>query len=262
MKRNLFALLVIGVFLTGCGMEQEITTETHEMGYALQTGSYFDISDLTRNGSFQQYITVGYEGVETVSEFNDQYLSADGETYVFDAQGRLKVYRNTDTIFYNRLHSPNPKLSEEEMHSIAMDVAKCAGLDGENFTKIESSYFPENGENTAYYLSMKKEYSAGMADVFVLQLDDFGQVRSINISYNNNNPLTQKQEKYFQEQLDNYIAERAEKRPHLYSHDDEVRYYTDNGNVYALYDITFYEETDDKEYPLTYVNSVGFVTKA
>lgn len=62
MKKKLIGMLLLLVLCTGCTIANA-ELETHEAGYNLITGSYFDISDLIRNGSFQQYITVGYEGV-------------------------------------------------------------------------------------------------------------------------------------------------------------------------------------------------------
>jgi len=88
MKKKLIGMLLLSLVLcTGCTIVNA-EPEPHEAGYNLTTGSYFDISDLTEEGTSIRNIGEIY-GFSELTETDTKYLSADRDTYTFDEQGRL-----------------------------------------------------------------------------------------------------------------------------------------------------------------------------
>lgn len=102
-------IMLICFLLCSCGSEAESKSTAEnssaveitpldqiQMNY--QNNPYFDVSDLTYVGTYEQEFANG-AGFEN-PEDNDpvfvwkKYVSSDGETFCFDDQGRLRKYKN------------------------------------------------------------------------------------------------------------------------------------------------------------------------
>ena len=102
MKKVGILLLTGTLLLCSCGQAKETAENSADVPETIQTNltanPYFDISDLTYDGTETQNIAIGYSFEDPADNdpvlTYDRYLSADGETFCFDADGRLCKYEN------------------------------------------------------------------------------------------------------------------------------------------------------------------------
>ena len=104
MKKVGILLLTGTLLLCSCGQAKETAENSADVPETIQTNltanPYFDISDLTYDGTETQNIAIGYSFEDPADNdpvlTYDRYLSADGETFCFDADGRLCKYEKGD----------------------------------------------------------------------------------------------------------------------------------------------------------------------
>ena len=97
MKKVGILLLTGALLLCSCGQAKETAESSADVPETIQTNltanPYFDISDLTYDGTETQNIAIGYAFEDPADNdpvlTYDRYLSADGETFCFDADGRF-----------------------------------------------------------------------------------------------------------------------------------------------------------------------------
>ncbi|MBQ9631508.1 MAG: hypothetical protein IJV04_01125 [Lachnospiraceae bacterium] len=254
-----FAMAACMLLCTSCGA---VTAPAEHAAFQELTGTYFDTSDISPDGTFEQFVCGGTdaEGENSLVKLVfDQYRSPDGEVYTFDAKGRLCYYRNVDDLFYNRMHGTTEKRTQEEMQETAGEILQCCGLDMAEFETTSESYFPDTGESAAYSLGLRRVHSEGIAVAVILKLTDDGQLRSLNINYNETPEPTPEQKAYFAEQLDAYTA-RKQERYDLVGYTYETMYYQYEDQLYASYTFTFAEAPAEE--PAYFTDEVTFMTQA
>ena len=266
-KISIFLILLL--LLTGCGRISETVQNT---GNTSPNAGILDTSDLEPDGSYTQELAIGYsmpQGVPAPSIVFSRYRSKDGETFMFDEQGRLRRYWNTDEIFFNKSYAGEPVLTQEEMQAKAEEVLSSVTEDYAAFKQTDFSYYPKDSdERISYSLTMESEHFSGVSDYAFIRLDHHGEVSEISIDYNEDNSVTPRRalvvmpsdKSYFEEQLQSYLEAYHEKSSYVNYEVEDVYYLKSGSTLYAMYTIVFEDEQQPKmETPPTWVNQVTFV---
>ena len=259
-KKEIAILLILPCFLfCSCGSEAgsesaaenssavEITPlDQIQMNY--QNNPYFDVSDLTYVGTYEQEFANG-AGFEN-PEDNDpvfvwkKYVSSDGETFCFDDQGRLRKYMNA---FYsnpggdfeenktNGTRASAKVKSAAELEKISEDIA-------ENYMVTEEAVRVEPYDGNGSYIIKNAETRNASEDetVAIVDLDAYGEIEWFTASYEIQ--ISPELYDYFNQKIEEYIGERKQVFD-IANYTYSVYYEQVENKVYAIYTIEF-EETD------------------
>ena len=255
-KKEIAVLLILPCFLfCSCGSEAgsesaaenssavEITPlDQIQMNY--QNNPYFDVSDLTYVGTYEQEFANG-AGFEN-PEDNDpvfvwkKYVSSDGETFCFDDQGRLRKYMNA---FYsnpggdfeenktNGTRASAKVKSAAELEKISEDIA-------ENYMVTEEAVRVEPYDGNGSYIIKNAETRNASEDetVAIVDLDAYGEIEWFTASYEIQ--ILPELYDYFNQKIDDYIAEKKQVSD-IVDYTCEPRYEQVGNKVYAIYTLTY-----------------------
>lgn len=256
MKRTILtaALLTAALLSTGCGTvtettaNTEIAEETTESPFQVVTSEYLDATDLSFFEEYIQKAAVGYgipdDEMPTITLYT--YTSSKGGSYTFDDQGRLWKYRNRESIFYNEAYSRKPSLTEDEMRRIGREVLDSCVPHPEEFVENSCLYYPKDtDEPISCDLTYVNEHSPGVRDAVIMRLDQNGELRSLNISYNDTE-ITDEQRAYFDGQAAAVIQDEVDRRltgsiERVDYEITDIKYYDTNMGLYALYTVEYAE---------------------
>ena len=269
-KKGIAVLLILPcILLCSCGSEAgsesaaenssavEITPlDQIQMNY--QNNPYFDVSDLTYVGTYEQEFGsgVGFENPED----NDpvfvwkKYVSSDGETFCFDDQGRLRKYMNA---FYsnpggdfeenktNGTRASAKMKSAAELEKISEDIA-------ENYMVTEEAVRVEPYDGNGSYIIKNAETRNASEDetVAIVDLDAYGEIEWFTASYEIQ--ILPELYDYFNQKIDDYIAEKKQISD-IIDYTYRSRYEQVDNKVYAIYTITYEDSGEDY-----FCESVGF----
>ena len=266
-KKEIAVLLILPCFLfCSCGSEagSESIAETSsaveitpldqiQMNY--QNNPYFDVSDLTYVGTYEQEFAIGAE-FENPEDNNpvfvwDKYISSDGETFCFDAKGRLRKYINAE------YSNPDRYYTEETIENQITEKAKTSSELKAISEDIAKSYMvtdvPLSVEQFEGSRSYKIENASKLDEYEVLaivDLDSYGNIELFNASYEIiSSPEDQD---YFDQKIKDYIAEKKQISD-IIDYTYRSRYEQVDNKVYAIYTITFEDSGEDY-----FCESVGF----
>lgn len=198
----------------------------------------FDISDLTYVGKEVSHAAPLCSGEDPIY-YRDLYIAMDGREYYFDELGRLVRFVNADGIFYS---APDDyKASARESSSAKMDsigsnfVQNCMNkTDGLSFERAENDF--------TYRASGRSEKGEDISAV--MNFTKGGDLRSLHVNYNDFSQGID--EDYFQQQIDDYISEKKEKKAgtdfEIIDYESSVEYIEVYGKIYAILDIAYDEK--------------------
>ena len=262
MKKKGFAiLLILPCFLfCSCGSEAgsesaaenssavEITPlDQIQMNY--QNNPYFDVSDLTYVGTYEQEFAIGAE-FENPEDNNpvfvwDKYISSDGETFCFDAKGRLRKYINAEYSNPDRYYTEETienQITEKaktssELKAISEDIAKSYMV-----TDVPLSVEQFEGSRS-YKIENASKLDADEDEVLaIVDLDSYGNIELFNASYEIiSSPEDQD---YFDQKIKDYIAEKKQISD-IVDYTCEPRYEQVDNKIYAIYTITYEDSGGD-----------------
>lgn len=260
MKKVGILLLTGTLLLCSCGQAKETAENSADVPETIQTNltanPYFDISDLTYDGTETQNIAIGYSFEDPADNdpvlTYDRYLSADGETFCFDADGRLCKYEkgDADTAEKAESGSMTAAYTMAQRQQRSLDVAESLLAED---TQLEVSSFGSEYlvTNDAVTPENEAPFSA------IVDVDSKGEVRQLSVSYNTlSAPIDYD---YFQQKLDAYIEE-AKQTWAIVDYTVEPRYQQIGNKIYAMYTVTFTEATDEPE-GANFCECVGFTQK-
>ena len=266
-KKEIAVLLILPCFLfCSCGSEagSESIAETSsaveitpldqiQMNY--QNNPYFDVSDLTYVGTYEQEFAIGAE-FENPEDNNpvfvwDKYISSDGETFCFDAKGRLRKYINAE------YSNPDRYYTEETIENQITEKAKTSSELKAISEDIAKSYMvtdvPLSVEQFEGSRSYKIENASKLDEdevLAIVDLDSYGNIELFNASYEIiSSPEDQD---YFDQKIKDYIAEKKQISD-IIDYTYRSRYEQVDNKVYAIYTITFEDSGEDY-----FCESVGF----
>ena len=268
-KKEIAILLILPCFLLcSCGSEAgsesaaenssavEITPlDQIQMNY--QNNPYFDVSDLTYVGTYEQEFGSGV-GFENPEDNNpvfvwDKYISSDGETFCFDAKGRLRKYINAEYSNPDRYYTEETienQITEKaktssELKAISEDIAKSYMV-----TDVPLSVEQFEGSRS-YKIKNASKLDADEDEVLaIVDLDSYGNIELFNASYEIiSSPEDQD---YFDQKIKDYIAEKKQISD-IVDYTCEPRYEQVDNKIYAIYTITYEDSGGDY-----FCESVGF----
>ncbi len=268
-KKEIAVLLILPCFLfCSCGSEAgsesaaenssavEITPlDQIQMNY--QDNPYFDVSDLTYVGTYEQEFGSGV-GFENPEDNNpvfvwDKYISSDGETFCFDAKGRLRKYINAEYSNPDRYYTEEAienQITEKaktssELKAISEDIAKSYMV-----TDVPLSVEQFEGSRS-YKIKNASKLDADEDEVLaIVDLDSYGNIELFNASYEIiSSPEDQD---YFDQKIKDYIAEKKQISD-IVDYTCEPRYEQVDNKIYAIYTITYEDSGGDY-----FCESVGF----
>ena len=268
-KKEIAVLLILPCFLfCSCGSEAgsesaaenssavEITPlDQIQMNY--QNNPYFDVSDLTYVGTYEQEFGSGV-GFENPEDNNpvfvwDKYISSDGETFCFDAKGRLRKYINAEYSNPDRYYTEETienQITEKaktssELKAISEDIAKSYMV-----TDVPLSVEQFEGSRS-YKIKNASKLDADEDEVLaIVDLDSYGNIELFNASYEIiSSPEDQD---YFDQKIKDYIAEKKQISD-IVDYTCEPRYEQVDNKIYAIYTITYEDSGGDY-----FCESVGF----
>ena len=266
-KKEIAVLLILPcILLCSCGSEagSESTAETSsavemtpldqiQMNY--QNNPYFDVSDLTYVGTYEQEFAIGAE-FENPEDDNpvfvwDKYISSDGEMFCFDAKGRLRKYINA------AYSNPDRYYTEETIENQITEKVKTSSELKAISEDIAKSYMvtdvPLSVEQFEGSRSYKIENASKLDEdevLAIVDLDSYGNIELFNASYEIiSSPEDQD---YFDQKIDDYIAEKKQISD-IIDYTYRSRYEQVDNKVYAIYTITFEDSGEDY-----FCESVGF----
>ena len=254
-KKEIAILLILPCFLLcSCGSEAgsesaaenssavEITPlDQIQMNY--QNNPYFDVSDLTYVGTYEQEFGSGV-GFENPEDNNpvfvwDKYISSDGETFCFDAKGRLRKYINAEYSNPDRYYTEETienQITEKaktssELKAISEDIAKSYMV-----TDVPLSVEQFEGSRS-YKIKNASKLDADEDEVLaIVDLDSYGNIELFNASYEIiSSPEDQD---YFDQKIKDYIAEKKQISD-IVDYTCEPRYEQVGNKVYAIYTLTY-----------------------
>ena len=254
-KKEIAILLILPCFLfCSCGSEAgsesaaenssavEITPlDQIQMNY--QNNPYFDVSDLTYVGTYEQEFGSGV-GFENPEDNNpvfvwDKYISSDGETFCFDAKGRLRKYINAEYSNPDRYYTEETienQITEKaktssELKAISEDIAKSYMV-----TDVPLSVEQFEGSRS-YKIKNASKLDADEDEVLaIVDLDSYGNIELFNASYEIiSSPEDQD---YFDQKIKDYIAEKKQISD-IVDYTCEPRYEQVGNKVYAIYTLTY-----------------------
>ena len=254
-RRMTSVIMLICFLLCSCGSEAESKSTAEnssaveitpldqiQMNY--QNNPYFDVSDLTYVGTYEQEFANG-AGFEN-PEDNDpvfvwkKYVSSDGETFCFDDQGRLRKYINA---FYsnpggdfeenktNGTQASAKMKSAAELEKISEDIA-------ENYMVTEEAVRVEPYDGNGSYIIKNAETRNASEDetVAIVDLDAYGEIEWFTASYEIQ--ILSELYDYFNQKIDDYIAEKKQISD-IVDYTCEPRYEQVGNKVYAIYTLTY-----------------------
>ena len=256
MKKKGFEILLIlpCILLCSCGSEagSESAVETSsaveitpldqiQMNY--QNNLYFDVSDLTYVGTYEQEFANGaaFENPEDNDPVFvwDKYISSDGETFCFDAKGRLRKYINAEYSNPDRYYTEETienQITEKaktssELKAISEDIAKSYMV-----TDVPLSVEQFEGSRS-YKIENASKLDADEDEVLaIVDLDSYGNIELFNASYEIiSSPEDQD---YFDQKIKDYIAEKKQISD-IVDYTCEPRYEQVGNKVYAIYTLTY-----------------------
>ena len=258
-KKEIAVLLILPCFLfCSCGSEagSESAAETSsaveitpldqiQMNY--QNNPYFDVSDLTYVGTYEQEFAIGAE-FENPEDDNpvfvwDKYISSDGETFCFDAKGRLRKYINAE------YSNPDRYYTEETIENQITEKAKTSSELKAISEDIAKSYMvtdvPLSVEQFEGSRSYKIENASKLDEdevLAIVDLDSYGNIELFNASYEIiSSPEDQD---YFDQKIEDYIAEKKQTSD-IVDYTCEPRYEQVDNKIYAIYTITYEDSGED-----------------
>ena len=268
-KKEIAVLLILPCFLfCSCGSEAgsesaaenssavEITPlDQIQMNY--QNNPYFDVSDLTYMGTYEQEFANGaaFENPEDNDPVFvwDKYISSDGETFCFDAKGRLRKYINAEYSNPDRYYTEETienQITEKaktssELKAISEDIAKSYMV-----TDVPLSVEQFEGSRS-YKIKNASKLDADEDEVLaIVDLDSYGNIELFNASYEIiSSPEDQD---YFDQKIKDYIAEKKQISD-IVDYTCEPRYEQVGNKVYAIYTLTYEDSGGDY-----FCESVGF----
>ena len=254
-KKEIAILLILPCFLfCSCGSEAgsesaaenssavEITPlDQIQMNY--QNNPYFDVSDLTYVGTYEQEFANGaaFENPEDNDPVFvwDKYISSDGETFCFDAKGRLRKYINAEYSNPDRYYTEETienQITEKaktssELKAISEDIAKSYMV-----TDVPLSVEQFEGSRS-YKIENASKLDADEDEVLaIVDLDSYGNIELFNASYEIiSSPEDQD---YFDQKIKDYIAEKKQISD-IVDYTCEPRYEQVGNKVYAIYTLTY-----------------------
>ena len=254
-KKEIAVLLILPCFLfCSCGSEAgsesaaenssavEITPlDQIQMNY--QNNPYFDVSDLTYVGTYEQEFAngAGFENPEDNDPVFvwDKYISSDGETFCFDAKGRLRKYINAEYSNPDRYYTEETienQITEKaktssELKAISEDIAKSYMV-----TDVPLSVEQFEGSRS-YKIENASKLDADEDEVLaIVDLDSYGNIELFNASYEIiSSPEDQD---YFDQKIKDYIAEKKQISD-IVDYTCEPRYEQVGNKVYAIYTLTY-----------------------
>ncbi len=259
MNKKLFCVIAAlsATWLCGCGAMSEgpgmDTMSTTDSPFNMMETPYLDTSDLTYDGQVEQRIAIGYsfenpEDNEPVLIF-DKYVSPDGEVFCFDDQGRLRFYKNTDDIFFDRKKADDvqtARTTKAENQNIATAVFKAT-------VNADSTYEITTPESYVYNIDCTDESNAGSGAL--IKMNAYGEIRTISISFNSvTAPIDYD---YFESKVQEHIDSVGE-RYDVKSSEYTVSYEQIDNKIYAMFTCTF--EVNEDEYGVcdAFCTGVGF----
>ena len=256
MKNTIFRISVIllsAVMLTGCMNTKN--ESSGEISLKINDNSMLDISDLERSGTYERRIDVTFyeisDGYENSPIYNyDQYKSPEGETFAFDSEGRL--------VYYGQYIPESPdsetnreKLSEDKLTEISSNALSACISNFSDYDTEKIDFQSKSGDNCIpYRRTLKYENGNGSADYAIAELNDYGDITSIEIYYNA--VLSADEQSYFDKKVSEYTSEVNDRNP-LKDYSYTVQYHRTNKTLFALYTFDF-TETDGAEF----CEKVGF----
>ena len=260
-KKEIAVLLILPcILLCSCGSEAgsesaaenssavEITPlDQIQMNY--QNNPYFDVSDLTYVGTYEQEFAIGAE-FENPEDNNpvfvwDKYISSDGETFCFDAKGRLRKYINAEYSNPDRYYTEETienQITEKaktssELKAISEDIAKSYMV-----TDVPLSVEQFEGSRS-YKIENASKLDADEDEVLaIVDLDSYGNIELFNASYEIiSSPEDQD---YFDQKIKDYIAEKKQISD-IVDYTCEPRYEQVDNKIYAIYTITYEDSGGD-----------------
>ena len=258
-KKEIAVLLILPCFLfCSCGSEagSESAAETSsaveitpldqiQMNY--QNNPYFDVSDLTYVGTYEQEFAIGAE-FENPEDDNpvfvwDKYISSDGETFCFDAKGRLRKYINA------AYSNPDRYYTEETIENQITEKVKTSSELKAISEDIAKSYMvtdvPLSVEQFEGSRSYKIENASKLDEdevLAIVDLDSYGNIELFNASYEIiSSPEDQD---YFDQKIEDYIAEKKQTSD-IVDYTCEPRYEQVDNKIYAIYTITYEDSGED-----------------
>ena len=260
-KKEIAVLLILPCFLfCSCGSEAgsesaaenssavEITPlDQIQMNY--QNNPYFDVSDLTYVGTYEQEFAngAGFENPEDNDPVFvwDKYISSDGETFCFDAKGRLRKYINAEYSNPDRYYTEETienQITEKaktssELKAISEDIAKSYMV-----TDVPLSVEQFEGSRS-YKIENASKLDADEDEVLaIVDLDSYGNIELFNASYEIiSSPEDQD---YFDQKIKDYIAEKKQISD-IVDYTCEPRYEQVDNKIYAIYTITYEDSGGD-----------------
>ena len=260
-KKEIAILLILPCFLfCSCGSEAgsesaaenssavEITPlDQIQMNY--QNNPYFDVSDLTYVGTYEQEFANGaaFENPEDNDPVFvwDKYISSDGETFCFDAKGRLRKYINAEYSNPDRYYTEETienQITEKaktssELKAISEDIAKSYMV-----TDVPLSVEQFEGSRS-YKIENASKLDADEDEVLaIVDLDSYGNIELFNASYEIiSSPEDQD---YFDQKIKDYIAEKKQISD-IVDYTCEPRYEQVDNKIYAIYTITYEDSGGD-----------------
>ena len=259
-KEFLVLLMIPCILFCSCGNEEgsksavetssavEITPlDQIQMNY--QNNPYFDVSDLTYVGTYEQEFAIGAE-FENPEDNNpvfvwDKYISSDGETFCFDAKGRLRKYINAEYSNPDRYYTEETienQITEKaktssELKAISEDIAKSYMV-----TDVPLSVEQFEGSRS-YKIENASKLDADEDEVLaIVDLDSYGNIELFNASYEIiSSPEDQD---YFDQKIKDYIAEKKQISD-IVDYTCEPRYEQVDNKIYAIYTITYEDSGGD-----------------
>ena len=255
-KKGIAVLLILPCFLfCSCGSEagSESTVENSsaveitpldqiQMNY--QDNPYFDVSDLTYVGTYEQEFgnSADFENPEDNNPVCvwKKYVSPEGETFCFDDQGRLRKYMNA---FYsnpggdfeenktNGTRASAKVKSAAELEKISEDIA-------ENYMVTEEAVRVEPYDGNGSYIIKNAETRNASEDetVAIVDLDAYGEIEWFTASYEIQ--ILPELYDYFNQKIDDYIAKKKQISD-IVDYTCEPRYEQVGNKVYAIYTLTY-----------------------
>lgn len=261
MIKKTITILTMSILLCSCGnIETNIAnqTEADTTGNVttIPNSEYLDTSDITYSGVFPMDFKVGYDVEDdsghTIAENFDEYISPDGETFVFDEHKRLRYYFN-----HNLKDDTTEALSDDEMQTVCDNVLSDFIDSYENY-ECEDTIIAES-ESIAYTSIMRYEtdsvnYGANVA------LTPSGKIRYMNIFYRQKADESQIDHEYFNSELEKKLNEIKEHHTvNRYEIETEEYYIKDNA-VFGLYKVCIYTDpiTDDDKEEISFAETFSF----
>lgn len=235
-KTRILAAFLLCLSFCSCGTMREETgadISSEATSYQMIRNEWIDTSDLTYVGKVEQRIAIGYDFDNPEDQnpvvYYDKYVSPEGETFHFDAEGQLRLYRNCDDVFdQNSTLSTSQKaaLTETEKHGIMEKIYA-------DLTSDDASCTIEQMNGGAYQLTGDGARDAATAQI---EMTRSGEIRSVTIGHR----LQENAEEaaYFEAKLQEKI-DSVKSRHDVISYETTVRFERTDEKTYGLYTVVY-----------------------